>query len=258
MTELSKVLKEALALRGRSTDGRQTFGFTGLDSDSVVGGDTEPADGGSVPFVGPKERIDLIWLEDSGQSSPDWGKWLLHFPVGDYPSSYEYKGLVPMRIVGHDDLSETAFRAIMRIMNEEMFDRFAADTPPETSASAGVSTAHFLTDMDPPLFVRDGFGVDAKDFIEGGELEQIFSFVFPTSHDFIFKVVSYIEDVYMHPMAARQLRLAKSDRVYTLRQILDALIVFHKSLVEPARRNKTLGDILNALSWPFGTFGVEP
>jgi len=214
MSELSNKLREAVALRGRTTDVRQEYR---LDPEEIA-----PLSG---DFFGGKTR------------ELDFGEWLLYFPRGQYPSSNEWRGSVPIALAGHEDLTHEGFMRVVKMIHARAFDRFAGEQAGEVAT--------------PPK-------IDARHYVHGGDYGEIFAASYPRTAARLEHVIQFVDAVYTHPLAPRQLELARSDRVYPMLGVLRLLRDFAPKLVEPPRRTKTQGDYLNDLTWPFGTVGLEP
>jgi hypothetical protein len=51
----------------------------------------------------------------------------------------------------------------------------------------------------------------------------------------------------------------RSGKIFTVGEVINGLTTVAKGLVEPHNTNRTLGDIVNRVSWPFsgGTVGTQ-
>jgi hypothetical protein len=259
MTSIAEQLREALSLRGRTTDMRQARGLHGRGDHTPLGSQ-EVADythaQDTSPFAivqdtlgkkhGPDRRHAAHVPVGPGHVEPDPMGWVIHFPRDQYPSTKEYQGVVPMMLVGHMGLDNSQSDVILRVVRAAHEAFHAAPVAPETARiTKDPSTLSLL-------------GIELKRVVPQGDLHAIFATLFPGGAEVLDEVVRYIDNAYMHPMASGQLALARTDSVYSVAQLIRALSTLHKGLLEPKRRDVTQGDILNYTNWPFGTVGTEP
>lgn len=251
--KLSEKLHESL--RGRTTDVRGTNGV----SDSNPSNPMRSPDHSGVPvglydrvcaLLGPELNVELDAFSprESFYRDPinSWG-WIVHFPKDQYGLHHtqEHHGKVPMNLVGHRSISNEVFKEMIGYFREQIeMDRADSYGSPE------FLIAPVDLDNSDENDVYDA--IDLAFLTSHGRLAKVFSHVFKSGQEELSKIKNYIERLYNHPMTSARLDLARSDRMFTVEQLVHSLRGFHDNLIEPYRDDLNQGDVFNALAWPFG------
>lgn len=162
--------------------------------------------------------------------------WLVIFPEDLYPSSTAYMGPVPIALVGHEDMTSDEFANFM-------YDAHAGAYPRTTPQVAVATQANESS-------------VDLRRLIRGGDYDRSVQAMCPGSHQAMTGIVTLLDDINNHPIAQQGLRKMKEAGTHSFKDLAISLRRLASELEEPAYNKHTLGNVLDNLSFPFGTSGI--
>lgn len=183
-----------------------------------------------------RQQISDIDSMDSSYRGLSPAGWRVQFPKDMYPSNETYLGPFPVALVGHEDMSSDEFTEFLGAIHRNVYPRQVSE---------------------PVIATRPAeASVDLRRLVRGGDYDRSVEVLCPGSHRAMTGMLVLLDDILNHPLAHQSLYRLKDGGVYNFKDLATSLRRLALELDEPGYSKHTLGNVLDNLSYPFGTSGI--
>jgi len=207
--------------------------------DSLIEGLEEAVYGLKGRTTDIRQQLPQLAQGPSPYTSVSPSGWLVSFPDDMYPSSQSFMGPVAIALVGHRDMTDEGFSGFMKKLHRDTYPRQIAE---------------------PAVAVEPGHLTDLRRLTRGGDYHPAMKYLTPASCYLMEDLVVLADGVLYNHLGHQGLsEYNRSGKIFSIGEVIQGLTTVAKSLVEPHSINRTVGDIVNRVDWPFsgGTVGTQ-